>query len=395
MIRRNWPVALAVLFVAQLIWYLVYTERIVQALRVNAETLTEIYAQVQEGINDPSPAGADLALYRLQSLVLRSGVPLVITGVGDSVLGAQNLPFEVDLDTPEGQEEARRYVRRLDIRHPPIGDPASTQIHYGDTPEVSRLRWSRWFQVGGLFLTALIGLMVIRYQRRAEGEQAWTAMARELAHQLGTPLSSLQGWLELLELPREERPEAIGKEAIADGIREDLVRLGRISRRFELIGREPELARVDLRKVLEDLERYLLARIPRLTSSGVELSVDVQPDLPNVMGTEVLLVWALENVVKNALDALAGKGGQITISASRDDRGSVTVRIADTGAGVPYEVRDRIFEPGVTTKSSGWGVGLTLSRRIIEVVHGGRIELSDGREEGATFYVRLPAAKDA
>jgi signal transduction histidine kinase len=394
MTRRNWPVALAVLFVAQLVWYLVYTERIVQALRGNVETLTEIYAQVQKGITDPSPAGADDALYRLQSLVLRSGVPLVITGVGDSVLGAENLPFEVDLDNPEGQEEALRYVRRLDIRHPPIGEPASTQIHYGDPPELSRLRWILWFQVGGLFLTALIGLMVIRYQRRAEGERAWTAMARELAHQLGTPLSSLQGWLELLELPRDERPEAIGAKVIGGGIREDLVRLERISHRFELIGREPKLTRVDLHQMLEDLERYLQARIPRLTS-GVELSLDLQPDLPPVMGSEVLLAWALENVVKNALDALAGKGGRITIFASRDDPGSVTVRITDTGVGVPYEVRDRIFEPGVTTKSSGWGVGLTLSRRIIEVVHGGRIELSDGREVGATFYVRLPAAKGA
>lgn len=392
MTRRNWPVALAVLFVAQLVWYLVYTERIVQALRVNAETLSQTYAQVQEGITDPSPAGADLALYRLQSLVIRSGVPLVITGVGDTVLGAENLPFEVDLDTPGGQEEALRYVRRLDVRHPPIGEPASTQLHYGDPPELARLRWIFWFQVGGLFLTALIGLMVIRYQWRAEGERAWTAMARELAHQLGTPLSSLQGWLELLELPRGERPEAIEAKVIGDGIREDLVRLERISHRFELIGREPKLTRVDLPRVLEDLERYLQARIPRLTS-GVELSLDLQPDLPPVMGSEVLLAWALENVVKNALDALAGKGGRIMISASRDDRGSVTVRITDTGVGVPYEVRNRIFEPGVTTKSSGWGVGLTLSRRIIEVVHGGRIELWDGREAGATFYVRLPAAK--
>ena len=90
--------------------------------------------------------------------------------------------------------------------------------------------------------------------------------------------------------------------------------------------------------------------------------------------------------------ALAGKGGRITVSGARNERGSVTVRVADTGAGVPYEVRDRIFEPGVTTKEGGWGVGLTLSRRIIEVVHGGRIELSDGRDEGATFYIRLPAA---
>ena len=236
-----------------------------------------------------------------------------------------------------------------------------------------------------------IGFLVIRYQRRAEGEKAWTAMARELAHQLGTPLSSLAGWLEVLRLPDDERPGDLDDLDIAASIGEDLERLERISRRFELIGTEPELESLSVRQVVADLEAYLAARIPRLARKGVELLVDIPRGLPPVKGNEVLLIWALENVVKNALDALAGRGGKITIYARAIGGDWVSLRIRDTGPGVDPEIRDRIFEPGVTSKAGGWGVGLALSRRIVEGVHKGKIELLE-TVEGTTFQIRLPVA---
>jgi signal transduction histidine kinase len=123
----------------------------------------------------------------------------------------------------------------------------------------------------------------------------------------------------------------------------------------------------------------------------VELVVDIPPGLPRVQGNEVLLIWALENVVKNALDALAGRGGKITIYAREIGGKWVSLRIRDTGPGVDPEVRDKLFEPGVTTKSGGWGVGLALSHRIVEGVHKGHIELLEGFE-GTTFQIRLPTA---
>jgi len=243
-----------------------------------------------------------------------------------------------------------------------------------------------------MLLTVVVGFTVIRYQRRVEGERAWTSMARELAHQLGTPLSSLQGWLELLRLPPEEQPGELAEGEIAGGIEEDLQRLERISHRFELIGRETELNALSLKSVVEDLERYLHSRLPRL-GPGVELRVDLPDDLPLVKGNEVLLTWALENVVKNALDALAGRGGRIRIRATElPQSGLVELSIQDDGPGVDLEIRDRIFEPGITSKSSGWGVGLALSRRIVEGLHGGRIELLDTPGGGATFQLRLPVA---
>jgi len=247
-----------------------------------------------------------------------------------------------------------------------------------------------WLQAGGLLLTAFLATLLIRVQRRAEAERAWTAMARELAHQLGTPLSSLQGWLELLRLPPRERPPGLGEAEVAGEIEADLERLERISHRFELIGREPELEEVGLTRVLDSLQLYLEARLPRL-ASGVDLAVDCPPEVPPIMGNEVLLTWALENMVKNALDALAGRGGAIRIRAWEEGPGMVVVTVSDTGPGIPPEIRDQIFEPGFTTKEGGWGVGLALSRRIVEGVLKGRLELGDGGE-GATFRLRLPSA---
>lgn len=391
--RVQWPVALATLFLVLLGWYLLYTQRIVEALRADAETLAEMYAQVQGALVSTDQATVDDALFRLQEAVIASGLPLVQMGAGDTVVAVENLPFEADIGTPAGQQRVREYVRRLDQRNPPVGDPNFSHIHYGESPELRRLRWIPWLQVSGLLLTVLVGFTVIRYQRRAESERAWTSMARELAHQLGTPISSLQGWLEVLRLAPDERPGDLGEGEIASALAEDLVRLERISHRFELIGREPELERLSLRAVVGELERYLHARLPRF-GTGVRLRVEVPSDVPAVLGNQVLLTWALENVVKNALDALAGTGGRIDIRASRAEGGWVVLRISDTGPGVDTEIRDRIFEPGVTTKTGGWGVGLALSRRIVEGVHKGRIELLDGRAGGATFEIRLPAASD-
>lgn len=392
MIKIKWPVALAVLFFSLLGWYVVYTQAIVDILRRDAEQITSMFAVVQEAIQDTEPGAPETALYRLQEIVIRSGLPLVVTEADGSVLYAENLPFDVDLGSEEGQAQVQRFIRRLNVEHRPIAGFQGTSVHFGDTPEVARLRWMPYLLASGLLITVLIGFLVIRYQRRAEQEKAWTAMARELAHQLGTPISSLQGWLELLRLPDSERPGSLGQGEVAEGIEGDLTRLERISRRFELIGTEPELESMDLRDVLQSLEEYLQARLPRLTK-GVTLTLDVPKNLPAVMGNEVLLTWALENIVKNGVDALAGKGGRIEISARTGDPGWVNLRITDSGPGVPLEIRDKLFEPGITGKSGGWGVGLTLSRRIIEGGHKGHITLLDSVERGATFEIRLPAAR--
>jgi signal transduction histidine kinase len=378
-------------FVLLLGWWLLYTQQIVQRVEENSVLLSQIFAEVEGGLLGQEPTREITALFNLQRMIVETQVPLIVMGPRDTVLEQANLPFEVDHRTAEGQLRIREYARQLDQVNMPVGDPSFIQIHYGQTPAIRRLVWIPALQVGGLLLTVVVGLMVVQTQRRAEGERAWTAMARELAHQLGTPLSSLKGWLEVLRLPHQERPGDLNDAEIASSIEEDLERLERVSHRFELVGTEPELESLSVRQVVRDLEHYLASRIPRLARKSVELVVDIPEGLPRVKGNDVLLFWALENVVKNALDALAGRGGKITIYARHIGGKWVSLRIRDTGSGVPPEIRDKIFEPGVSTKSGGWGVGLALSRRIVEGVHSGRIELLE-TEEGTTIQIRLPAA---
>ncbi|TVP42150.1 MAG: sensor histidine kinase [Gemmatimonadales bacterium] len=391
MVRMRWSLVLALAFLAILGWYLLYTEQIVRTFRADVTTMTRMYAEVQAGLQDPEPGGTTAALARLQDIIVESGLPLVLSSQGDTIIGAVNLPFEADLSTPEGQARVQLYIRRLEARNPPVGDPEIARIHYGDPPELQRLRWIPWLQVTGLLLTFLVGVLVVRAQRRAETDQAWTAMARELAHQLGTPISSLQGWLEVLRLPHGERPGELGDPVIAAEIGEDVERLERVSRRFELIGRETPLRSLPLAQVTGAVERYLRARMPRL-GPGVALEVRMPSDLPDVQGSEVLLTWALENIVKNALDALAGQGGEIRIEGFHREPEWVILMIEDNGPGIDPVVRDRIFEAGATTKSSGWGVGLALSQRIVERVHGGTLRVARTGPEGTAFELRLPVA---
>ena len=406
MIRIRWPVALTTLFLVLFGWYLIYTQSLLVGLNENQELTSEVFRIAQELIQDPGGSetsgsggrlrdvrGFENPLFELQEVIIESGVPMVWVNPADSVLSVENLPFDADIFTSEGQGLVKAYVRRLDATgREPVRGAAGDLIYFGDTPQLSGLRWIPWLQASGLMLTALIGFLVIRHQRRAEQDKAWTAMARELAHQLGTPISSLQGWLELMSLPAEERPDGSEGDAVSAGIEEDLVRLERISHRFELIGRDPDLQTLDIREVVRDLEQYLQARLPRL-ASGVLLVVDVPKGMPEILGSEVLLSWALENVVKNALDALAGRGGEIRLKVRRGPSGWLHLRIQDTGPGVDPEVRDTIFDPGVSGKARGWGVGLTLSRRIIEVTHKGHIFLLDSEGEGAIFEIRLPTAQ--
>ncbi len=391
---RSWTITLAILFSTLLVWYLVYTAEIVRSREADAETFTRVYAQVQAGLTSPDRGAELAALTNLQILLVELGVPFVVTTEpGGDYYTSVNLPFAVS-NPPDSQQVERilAYARELDARNDPVGDSSSQLVHYGVTPQAARLRWMPVLWATGLILTILLAATFFRYQKRNAAERAWTSMARELAHQLGTPISSLQGWVELLGLSPGERPEGMRRVEIAEAIGQDLERLERVSRRFELIGREPELTRVSLGEVVAELRSYMEVRLPRL-GPGIALHVDVAPGLPDVRGNPVLLAWALENVVKNALDAMAGTGGSISISAKPADGRWVRVRIRDTGPGVSAEIRDTLFDPGVTTKSGGWGVGLALTRRIVEGVHGGRVELLDGAGRGVTFQATLPRAR--
>ena len=382
--RRYWPAALAILALLFFGSYLAYTQYLLRRMQAEARIHSQMYADVLRGLTAIEEVDQTETFFDLQRSMFSLGVPMIVTDSAGNITAKRNIPFDT-LDTAKLDQ----YVARLRARGRAIPAPFVGVLYYGQPPFVQWLQWVPWLQLGAGFLLIAIALAIVRSNVRAERERLWAAMARELAHQMGTPLSSLSGWIEVLQLPPAERAAMASEDRIGTVISADVERLERVSRRFELIGKRPALQPTSVGDVVRELENYFRPRLPRL-AGAVDLQVRIRHGLPAVHGNVVLLAWALENIVKNAIDALAGRPGRILISAASDGE-SVRIRISDNGPGIAPHVRDRIFEPGVSTKSSGWGVGLSLTRRIVEELHGGRITVHDRKRGGTTFDIQLPA----
>ncbi len=390
MTRRTWPIALALATILILGSYLAFTQYLFREISAQNASSLRIYAEVQRGVLSEDAAIG--SLLEIQTMLGSLGLPIVAFNSDGEPYAAINLPFDADLNEPDGRQRVAAYATSIERRVPANSVQGEFgRVVFGEPPLIRWLRWVPWLQVTGGTVLLLVAVAIIRADMRAERERLWAAMARELAHQMGTPLSSLAGWIEVLGMADAEREGVVSNAHIAEVIGTDVERLERVSRRFELIGKAPELERVALPDVVSDLERYFGPRLPRL-GRGIRLRARCSGDLPDIRANRVLLVWALENIVKNAVDALAGRGGRILMTAHAANAGDmVHLHIADDGPGIAPEVRDRIFEPGVSTKSSGWGVGLSLTRRIIDL-HGGRVSVRNRRRGGAVFDVSLPAA---
>lgn len=388
--RRHWPTALALLAAATLGWYLFYNQLLVRAMRRDAAIHSRIYVSILAGLNDPSENAPLQTLLNLSPEVQKLGFPIVLADDDGVPYQGMNLPFEADFGDPDDLRRVADYAEDLAGENPPLVEPGLGTIYVGDSPTVRRLRWIPWLQVGALAGLLIAAWWTVRHNQRTERERIWAAMARESAHQMATPLSSLAGWVEILRLPSGEREDMASLPVVAAEMEADLDRLEKVARRFEWIGRPVQKDPVDVRTLLRVLERYVRVRLPQL-GRGVEISTEVPEGVPPVLGNTILLEWALENLVKNALDALAGSGGNIVISAeARSDR-RVELSVSDDGPGVAPAVRSTLFEPGISTKKGGWGVGLSLARRIVEDVHGGRLSLAT-TDRGATFVMALPVA---
>jgi signal transduction histidine kinase len=383
--RRGRPEMLvAVLILLVLGWYVWYTQRVVATLRVDAARSTEMYRRVFRAFGDTSPNAATNALLALSKDIQAQGVPLILVDPQGVVAGHANLEFE-NPDHPVANDDprVRNYIPILAAQHAPIVDSLVGRIYFGDSKVVRGLRVIPLLQALTAAILLFAGLFIIRTRGDAARERLWAGMARESAHQLGTPLSSLSGWIELLE----ERAGDDSSQAAVRHMRADLERLDRVAHRFERIGREPKFDEVDVAAVVERMARYFQARVPTLANTIVIESA-IAPDLPRVHGDAVLLEWAVEVLTKNAIDALAGRGGRVRLSAERGPDDAAIIRVADDGPGVPQELRGRVFEPGFSTKKSGWGIGLSLAKRIVEENHGGKLVLAP-TEHGATFEIIL------
>ena len=278
----------------------------------------------------------------------------------------------------------------------PFYIPSEHYIHYGSSELVNRISVAPVVQIGVLFLFLLVGYIGYRNIKRSEQRSIWVGMAKETAHQLGTPLSSLSGWLELMRneiesAPTEQRDECLQRvEQMIAEMGEDMRHLNQIASRFSQIGSVPELALGDIRCVLEDTIEYFRNRAPQFGRH--EIRIECQSEALFVPLNTELMSWAFENLFKNAIDAMDGKTGEMLINiAELSEEGIVQITFQDDGRGIEPENIKRVFEPGFSTKKRGWGLGLAFVRRIIEEYHGGRISVVQSVPgEGTSFEVILP-----
>jgi hypothetical protein len=320
------------------------------------------------------------------------GIGISADDVGDGVIAA------TDPSNPIGvMADVMDITRDLDSARSPVAmiDPASGDlvgfVHYGEWSLIKQLRLIPIAQVGIVAVFVAIGYWTYRNIKLSEQHSIWVGMARETAHQLGTPLSSLMGWLELL---RESPPDsaASGQDIarIAAEMDRDVTRLSRVASRFGNIGSIPNLKSQDIVPVVSDAVRYIKTRLPRggRTIEVAEKYEEVPP--LNVNGE--LLGWAVENMLVNSVDSMDKPSGRIEVSVSRRrETETVEIWIRDNGKGMSSREVKRAFRPGYSTKKRGWGLGLTLAKRIVEEYHGGRIWIDFSKPgEGTLFRIAFP-----
>jgi hypothetical protein len=374
---------------------LLYTQSIVHKLIQREARIAHLYAQsLQYLASDQSPSQDYSFIF--DDVLGSIDFPMILTDNNNEPY----MPYErnvrnIRLDTMKSQQEQRSYlmrlVRKMDSEHSPIkvmlGKRVLSYVHYGESDLVLQLRYVPYVEFGIATLFILLGYVAFSYIKRSEQSNIWVGMARETAHQLGTPLSSLMGWIELMKTNMDERRRT---EIIFD-IEQDVNRLNKVAMRFSKIGSLPELKNLCVADTVENVFSYFSKRIPQ-TGKTVSFSLTGERNLYAKFNPE-LFEWVLENMIKNALDAIENQEGKISFNLSREN-GYVAIDISDNGKGIDMKFRRDIFRPGYSTKKRGWGLGLSLARRIIEAYHDGQIFLKDSKiGKGSTFRIKLKAVE--
>lgn len=377
--KQTWKfVLLAVALVIGLL-SLWYTNNLVKQLNAEERKKVELWAEGMKQMARTDLPDQDIS-FVFQVVKNNETVPVIVTDDKDNIIFVRNL------DSLRQNEEAYLKSELADMKkhNEPIeisiGPNIKQYIYYKDSILLVKLFYYPLIQLAVIFLFILVAYMAFSSSRKAEQNQVWVGMSKETAHQLGTPISSLMAWLELLKLQNSSTE-------IIDEIQKDVTRLETITERFSKIGSAPVLSSTNIYDVIQNTINYIKLR----TSSKVSFINSFPQEELNIPLNVSLFEWVLENLFKNAIDAIDGIG---TISIHIYDHTQVIfIDISDTGKGMPKSRYKTIFRPGFTTKQRGWGLGLSLSKRIIEEYHNGKIFVKSSEVNiGTTFRIVLKKA---
>ncbi|MEP7168959.1 MAG: HAMP domain-containing sensor histidine kinase [Bacteroidota bacterium] len=379
--KQRWKMFLLVAAVLIGVCSLWYTNILVNKLSVQEKIKAELWAKATQHLSDVSVNAGDLT-FALDVLQSNTTIPVIQT---DS---KNNIKATINLDTLDksggGINFLHEQIEIMKKQHTPIEvkiDKDNTDyIYYKDSTILQQLRYYPYFQLGVISLFLLVSYLAFSSSRNAEQNQVWVGMAKETAHQLGTPLSSLVAWVEYLKLHNKNEEHLVE-------IQKDINRLQTITERFSKIGSAPTLKKENIAEVVNNSIQYIKSRV----SSKVDFSLTSIPNHTHIIYVPInvpLFEWVLENIFKNAVDAIEGIG-KISILIT-DQQQFVYLDICDSGKGIAKSKFKTVFKPGYTSKKRGWGLGLSLSKRIIEEYHSGQIFVKSSElNKGTVFRIVL------
>ena len=384
----------------------------IETLHHNHETLEQLessnmenFAKAMQHLNNmPLDNEAGDYSWAIDLIKQNKTIPVILVDECDDILQERNIEIPKDIN---GDHDKRiQYIRAEIETMKKVGDSIfidvwgvkqklyyknsaildQTKVMHAFTLEkqqladkiLKKMRWYPYYQLAFIFLFAILAYFIFNAAKRSEQNQVWAGMAKETAHQIGTPLSSLMAWVELLK----QNPE---NESMTIEMDKDLKRLETITERFSKIGSKPKLNDENITEIIQNSISYMEKRF----SKNIKFEKNISVITKNIKLSRVLLIWVIENICKNAADAMKGEG-KITINCTENDE-EIQMYISDTGSGIDKSIIKSIFMPGITSKNRGWGLGLSLSKRIIEDYHKGKIFVQNSNEEnGTTFCITLP-----
>ena len=364
----NIKAGLFILGVILVIGLLAYTQILVNDLRKDNREIVRLYAGlIANVVKDDSDANLD---FIFENIIQKVKFPLIQTDTEHNPQMWKNLPSSIktDKDRIKFMNTADQYNEPIPLTYNDnmVGEITFGFLHYGDSAIVERLRIWSYVEIIAIGLFIFLGFSGFSFIRNNEKKHIWVGMARETAHQLGTPVSALMGWVDWLK----NHPDKI-KDIIPE-MEADLQRLEQIGRRFSKMGSKSDFEELDLSERIEKIVTYLTKRLPSI-GKKVELVNDIQPGV-FITANGSLLAWSIENIIRNGIDAIERDNGKISVSLKKDIEG-INIRIEDNGKGIPKKDWKNIFRPGFSTKQTGWGLGLSLSSRIVEEIHGGSLKV--------------------
>ena len=363
---------------------LMYSQSIVNKLRNDNREIVQLYAEIIAAtVKDESDANLSFVF---DEIIKKVQFPLIYSDRNHIPIYSKNLPEDLN------QKDLLKHQKTMSAQNKPISldfvDSNSGKylhigfLYYGDSNLIKRLQWLPFLEIGAVAIFIILGFAGFSLIRNSEKRHIWVGMARETAHQLGTPVSALMGWVDIIK----NNPQKL--DDVLDEMSTDINRLEQIVDRFSKMGSEAKMEEYDLSNVIENVKIYLERRLPSI-GKNVQINNQVEEGLL-LNGNSILVSWALENIIKNAIDAIDHDKGKIEIKNIKGNN-TIYITISDNGRGIPYKDRKNVFRPGFSSKSKGWGMGLSLVKRIIEDIHAGKIEVKESsKTEGTTIQISIP-----